>query len=566
VIPININRGQIEWTLRDRNGQFPSSPSARIRLVGQAEQVDTTKGLTSAYFCQQCCQGSFVDGYIFGPSDVDYGGATAQYEAWEWGENCYNIPYDFRVDNQDVDWESSHTNIATINQNGVLTTVAVGQTEISAEWGVTRHINYEYCGGGPLLWENTISEKFTVINQVQDSQREPKGPETDVPDCNSCTSVPATLDPEMTVHVNPRVRILQYQEPGTSNFVDITGTLYVLKDTTVTFKAAPDPPNSTFPANMPTWGGTAGATGTGATKQITFNTVSQNTSDYKTVIAGNPTAVTVNVIVYELTGTLTPQYNFTGRSQDNYGVAEKIDLNFASTPPLTSQQIGDLEWKRINGASIITNNTQFNGAGLLVAPDISSTEDLKLEIRTGPSKGNGVSYTKTVVSPNGAVAQLIPGTNILHTRGYCHVAINIEAYLRPTDVSFGNLLFYEGLAYAQASGYYAALDCPQPPLPPNPTCYIHPQGAATPITNCNITNGCLAFQDFASTGLDNPPCYNGDFVWNIPWKYTANTGVTSYLIRNAAHHQHTTYPDQTLIEKAGVGPFTKRVTDRTVNY
>jgi hypothetical protein len=346
-----------------------------------------------------------------------------------------------------------------------------------------------------------------------------------------------------------------------SNLVDITGTLYVLKDTTVTFKAAPDPPNSTFPANMPTWGGTGGATGTGATKQITFNTTSTNTSDYKTVIAGNPTAVTVNVVVYELIGVLDPVDYFVGRSQSSYGVGEEVALNYYSTPGLTEQQIGGVTWRRVNGNGTIPSGN--NGITTYTASDTPNSEDLKIEVVSGPSKGNGTIYNKVVVAPSGAVAQLMVGTNVRHNTGQCHVGMNIEAYLLPTDVSFSKAEFYEGIAYGVGSGYYAAFNCPSIPPPSGHAC-IHPQGITQRIKRCNIVTGCHAFDDFVDTGptIYAPPCTNGDFYWDIPWNYIVGSGG-GHFIQNARHHQFTTNPDKTSIEKAGVGPHTRRVGDPT---
>ena len=556
-IPLYISSGQLQWTLRRKDNLPDDDARANLSLIGRSEQVDLTKKIVNNYACQNCCAGNFVTGYITPyPGDAEFG-QNVQYEAYELGQTCYGSPYSMQIPSPM--WSSSSQNIAVINTNGLAATVGVGQTNITASWHTTRFRENQSCPPGQVLWEN--GEEPDQCNKEE--SKETKGETTsNLAACGTCVAFGATVYGVSPLTVKPKVQRIQYQEPGTSNYIDITGTLYVLKETSVNFKAIPNPTNATFPTGQPFWSGTSGATGTGETKSVTFSTVSSSTSDYKTVIASNGTPITVNVIVYELTGTLTPQDNFTGRSQVRYGVAEKVDLNFSTIPSLTYQQIGELEWKRIMGSSQITNNS-FDGSGLLTAPETSSSEVIKIEVRIGPSKGNGITYNKDVVAPNGAVAQQLSGTSIRHNRGFCHVATNIEAYLRPTDVSFSEVLFFEGETSAIASGYYANINCPQPPLPPNPNCAMHPLGGTMQIINCNILTGCFAFQDIIDTGDGPPPCTNGDFVWDIPWNYVFGAG-SAHLITTARHHQYTTSPDRTSVEKAGAGPFTKRVSDRQV--
>jgi len=62
---------------------------------------------------------------------------------------------------------------------------------------------------------------------------------------------------------------LQYQDGPSGSFVDVSGTLYVMKGTTVTFKALPDPVGASWPADTPNWSGVD--SGTGGTIQVTFD-------------------------------------------------------------------------------------------------------------------------------------------------------------------------------------------------------------------------------------------------------------------------------------------------------
>jgi hypothetical protein len=77
----------------------------------------------------------------------------------------------------------------------------------------------------------------------------------------------------------------------------------VVKGTTLTFKPIPNPSAATWPTGKPVWGGTAGASGPSDpdyTKKVTFNTLSSNSTDYKTVTAECGNTVTLNVVVAEV--------------------------------------------------------------------------------------------------------------------------------------------------------------------------------------------------------------------------------------------------------------------------
>ncbi|MGH7214723.1 MAG: hypothetical protein ACREIT_08165, partial [Tepidisphaeraceae bacterium] len=98
--------------------------------------------------------------------------------------------------------------------------------------------------------------------------------------------------------IPPTVVKLQWQTDG--EFADVTGTITITKGTSITFKAIPSPSTATWPSGNPTWSGSSGASGSGETKSITFNTLSTNSSDYKTVTASCGTSSkTANVIVGE---------------------------------------------------------------------------------------------------------------------------------------------------------------------------------------------------------------------------------------------------------------------------
>src|SRR5438876_10469314 len=108
-----------------------------------------------------------------------------------------------------------------------------------------------------------------------------------------------TLPQTIVVYTPASQANLQYLKDGA--FVDVPTTLNVVKNDSVTFKAIPSPAGTHFYLNEPRWGGTSGATGQGETTQATFNTLSKNTHDYKTV--------TANVTVSTISGGVTTTAN-----------------------------------------------------------------------------------------------------------------------------------------------------------------------------------------------------------------------------------------------------------------
>ena len=88
---------------------------------------------------------------------------------------------------------------------------------------------------------------------------------------------------DMNVHVHVvEVYKIQYNDP-IHGYTDITGTLYVKKGTTVTFKAV-EYPSPYWPSGKPVWGGEASSTpDESTTANVTFDTASTSSTDYKTV-------------------------------------------------------------------------------------------------------------------------------------------------------------------------------------------------------------------------------------------------------------------------------------------
>ena len=97
------------------------------------------------------------------------------------------------------------------------------------------------------------------------------------------------------------VQGLEYKvEPGGS-YTTYSTAITVAKGTQVTFRPVITPSGASWPPSEPTWGGTAGASGWGLTKSVTFNTVSTSTSDYKTVtVECGTSSNTAEVLVVDI--------------------------------------------------------------------------------------------------------------------------------------------------------------------------------------------------------------------------------------------------------------------------
>jgi hypothetical protein len=273
--------------------------------------------------------------------------------------------------------------------------------------------------------------------------------------CGDETSASASTGPISFTVVG--VQNLQYLQPG-SGYVTVSGTLYVLLGYSVIFQAVPNPNGSGFPSGQPVWSGSSGASGTGSTCSVSFNTLSTSTSDYQTVTAtcGN-TYATANVIVFNLTPTLTPQDNYAGRDLNTYGVCEYIKLNYQTTPSgITASEIGGLQWLLTSGGGTLTDNG--DGTGTYQCPDVAATVDLTLAITGGPCLNAAVAApARAIVPPDGVSMVQNPGTGLKHVQGF--VTVGFQGLYSATcanAVSFAQIEVREGTCQSTATGYWAA--------------------------------------------------------------------------------------------------------------
>jgi len=324
-----------------------------------------------------------------------------------------------------------------------------------------------------------------------------------------------SINPTKTVTIY-KVDKLQYASGG--GWQDIGAEpLYVLKGTMVNFKAVAAPA-MTWPADMPIWGGSSGAIGTGETKSVTFNTESSSLTDYKTVTAGcmtSGTPTTVNVIVYDIAEefSIMPEDNFTGRSQTEYGLEELVYLQFCSIPEgATAAQAGGLKWEKYAGIGDVYDENYDEGTAEYDAQGSIGNVTLRLTVLFGPSSGQFKEYNRSVIAPSGTRMTRV-NNRVWHIYEHASADILLYYWLDPTNVSFRYLKFAEDYCTTEgATGIYLT-------YPPG----NHPASVFGDITWGNATTGCRVVEhDHAATYIEKlweqgDP--GGTYTWSIPARY-----------------------------------------------
>jgi hypothetical protein len=375
-------------------------------------------------------------------------------------------------------------------------------------------------------------------------------------DCGEYTAIMAVekqgstcYSNEHTITVLPKVDKLQYYDNYTSSYIDMPDPLYVVKGESVLLKAIKDPPGASWPSGKPVWGGTAGLSGTGETKVLSVATVSSSSTDYKTVTVTCCNTITGNVIVYDFEGVLTPQDNFSGRSQTNYGIEENVNLTCTMDPSdLTATQVGGLKWYKYSGVGSVTGGT--DGAGTYDAEESAGSVNLFLRVESGPCRAYNKDYYKTVVAPSGTrMTRVNPGT-VWHIQGSPTAGIKLYYWLDPRNVSFSNLYFGEDACPTTGvSGYFTECHPDYPGGGPLPG---HSQGPSAAILGGNSTTGCrVSLADHASAGADTVLWAAGSYTWSIPTQYIDDTSTRSTFGSNQNHVGTIEASGYTTISKGG---------------
>ncbi len=195
-IPLNLNSGQIKWTIRSE--EFLENQSLKkFELIGRSEQIDETNGISSSYACQNCCQKTAF-GWVE-PGNVTEAevGDQIQFTAFEQGTDCYGNQYGPVPINP---WSSNNNSVATVTSQGLVTIVGVGNVEIDGDWQTNVTSDQGgYCPG-PFLTEQT--------------NKSPASDENLLPDCNACYTTSRTLGDDIEISAVPKVIITPFEVVG----------------------------------------------------------------------------------------------------------------------------------------------------------------------------------------------------------------------------------------------------------------------------------------------------------------------------------------------------------------
>ena len=514
-LPADVTLGQFKWSVH-------GVTNGKLLLIGRAEMVSRSQNISTSYSCNDPCPpflGGSIDPYLPPIIVINATANTVAYQTAYYG-NGYSYTYPYPAD-----WSTS-SNLSCWAYSGNTETI---RGDFPGDGCATADMGWQESYG----WDGLNCYDNNNQYWVGDS---------------SCTNVPANI------------RRLQYIAGGAGN-MDILGTLYVLKGTTVTFNALPDPPAAEFASGQPTWSGTSGISGSGQSKQVTFNTASTSATDFKTVKATAGNTLTANVIVFELAGTLTPDDNFSGHSVDSLGIHERVTLGANITPSdVTAAAIGGIQWVQDPGGGTLTGaNTA--GEGTYRAANTAESATLKLTILDGPSKNMGPPRALTVVAPSaGSVAQLAL-TGIKHTQDWWSCGFLGDIFVTPANVSFRNIFFKEEEVAASASGWLSFLNG-------------SPHNASTqglPISGGNSSTGghVLSDGDQIFSGqfrsLEHGAYATGSVSWAIPWDYSVDNGTyTRFVI--VTQTATSTSTGKCTIKKDASPTFSAELSDASSNW
>jgi hypothetical protein len=277
-----------------------------------------------------------------------------------------------------------------------------------------------------------------------------------------------------------------------------------------------------WPSGKPVWAGSAGATGSGETKSVTFSALSATNSTYKTVTAEcGDTSAPANVVVFDFDGKFTPADNCketaaSPRSTTQYGIGEQVTLGFTTTPTgVTAAQAGGLTWSKIGGIGDLTPAAGAGTATYLAASSPTS-ESFRLTVDGGLSQGKQKSYSKSVIKPTVVKDTLVPGSDGTYppsNRAFYKVSTTLE----PKDVSFSNCEFREGeftatVANGRLGGFFVDWIIATPSPAVNSITWAGATAATAsishnftnpvvPISAGDVATGCSLGTDTIDTGI-----------------------------------------------------------------
>jgi len=139
--------------------------------------------------------------------------------------------------------------------------------------------NSSSCDVGFSTASSTVDDKTVSVTCTVTGTIECIGPDEiwDTEDDEEYTLEKSGTSPDANLTV-VALDEMEYSLDG-ETWTEVDGTIYVIQGTTVQFRVSKQPAAADWPTGKPEWSGTSGASGTGATKSVTFNTLSTTTTD-----------------------------------------------------------------------------------------------------------------------------------------------------------------------------------------------------------------------------------------------------------------------------------------------
>ena len=188
----------------------------KFELIGRSEQIDETNGISSSYACQNCCYKTASGMILSGGITEAEVGDQIQFTAYEQGTDCYSNTYGpSQYITNEIAWSISDNNIATINEQGLLTVVGVGDVQIGAYWKV--EVTSTQGGYCPVL--------LTEQANVSAEGNQPDRPNL-LPDCEACFTENAITG--SLVGINAKPKVTNVTADGTTRITQIVGNQNII--------------------------------------------------------------------------------------------------------------------------------------------------------------------------------------------------------------------------------------------------------------------------------------------------------------------------------------------------
>jgi hypothetical protein len=200
-LPLNIEQGQIEWSLAPKINQVIGQTGAEI--IGQASQINAADKTSSVYFCINICVDSSRIEFLDQNVELEIGD-SAQLRFVRINTTAYgdNVTY---PDPNSYTWISQDNSVAQVFP-GTVVANSVGETQINVSGAGATSIELDTCSQYYSLYSSEWINDPYIIQQLQQTLG-----------CRYCEAIYASVDASTNVIIKPSIKILR-------NGQDITST------------------------------------------------------------------------------------------------------------------------------------------------------------------------------------------------------------------------------------------------------------------------------------------------------------------------------------------------------